>query len=98
MSLKRTSPLALSLMLIVSIFSAHAQGVFIPDQGLDAAIREALQKPTGPLTEQDLLSLTHLSATDRDISTLEGLEAARNLISLDLQSNRLSQLSIPSSK
>jgi hypothetical protein len=54
MSLKRTFPLALSLMLIVSIFSAHAQGVCIPDQGLDAAIREALQKPTGPLTEQDL--------------------------------------------
>jgi len=37
-----------------------AQEVTIPDPGLNAAIREALDKPIGPLTEQDLLSLTNL--------------------------------------
>ena len=45
--------------------SAVAQEVSIPDAGLNAAIREALQKPNGPLTEEDLLSLTDLDASRR---------------------------------
>src|SRR2546428_555134 len=69
--------------------------VTIPDPGLDAAIREALQKPSGPLTEQDLLSLTVLNATNRNVSSIEGLEAARNLVSLNLQVNQLTNFSLP---
>jgi hypothetical protein len=49
-------------MLACLLFSAGAQEVTVPDPGLNAAIRDALQKPNGPLTEQDLLSLTNLSA------------------------------------
>jgi hypothetical protein len=50
------------------VFSAGAQEVSIPDPGLSAAIRGALQKPSGPLTEQDMLSLTLLNAGCRNIS------------------------------
>jgi hypothetical protein len=35
--------------------------VSVPDPALNVAIREALQKPGGPLTEQDLLTLTNLN-------------------------------------
>ena len=61
-----------------------AQEVNIPDPGLNAAIRDALQKPIGPLTETGLLSLTALNASGRCINSVEGLQAARNLTSLDL--------------
>jgi len=44
------------------VASTLAQEVSIPDPGLNAAVRNALQKPGGPLTEQDLLSLTNLDA------------------------------------
>jgi hypothetical protein len=37
-----------------------AQAVFLPDSDLNAAICDALQKPVGPLTQADLLSLTNL--------------------------------------
>ena len=67
----------------------------IPDPGLNAAIREALQKPTGPLTQQDLLSLTNLNASSRNVRSIDGLEAARNLVSLDLQINHLTNFSLP---
>ena len=51
-------PLVLTLLALTSfVATTLAQEVSIPDPGLDAAIREALQKPFGPLTEQDLLSL-----------------------------------------
>src|SRR5678815_5045549 len=75
---------------------ARAQTVSIPDPGLNAALREALQKPTGPLTQSDLLSLNFLSACCRGIKSLQGLEAARNLTILDLHSNSLTNLSLPS--
>ena len=74
------------------IASIHAQEVSIPDPGLNAAIRDALQKPSGPLTEQDLLSLTNLNARSRNVSSIDGVEAARNLVALDLQINHLSDL------
>jgi formylglycine-generating enzyme required for sulfatase activity len=77
------------------VSTALAQEVVIPDAGLRSAIREALQKPAGPLTEQDLLSLTDLAARNRGVRSIEGLEAARNLISLDLQINQLTNFALP---
>jgi len=86
-------PLVPTLLALTSfVASTLAQEVSIPDPGLNAAIREALQKPSGPLTEQDLLSLTNLNARNRNVSSIEGLEAAGNLVSLDLQINHLSNL------
>jgi len=56
-----------------------AQEVSIPDPGLNAVVRATLQKPNGPLTEQDLLTLTNLSAITRNIQSIIGLESAQNL-------------------
>ena len=84
-----------TLILSSFIVSAPAQEVSIPDPGLNAAIRDALQKPSGPLTEQDLLSLTNLDASRRNVRSIDGLETARNLASLDLQINRLTNFSLP---
>ncbi len=54
-------PLFLALLVRTSFTaSLMAQEVSVPDPGLNAAIREALQKPNGPLTEQDVLGLTLL--------------------------------------
>ena len=85
------------LLLLASIVtSALAQEVSIPDPGLNAAIREALQKPFGPLTQQDLLTLTNLSAGGQQIRSVQGLEAARNLRILDLDNNSLTNFNITS--
>ena len=75
--------------------SSLAQTVAIPDSGLNAAIRDALQKPSGLLTAQDLLSLTNLDASFRNVRNITGLEAARNLVSLDLGFNALTNVSLP---
>src|SRR5437660_9294842 len=94
MNINPVSRLVSVLVLFNFILSAGAQQVTIPDPGLNAAIRQALQKPTGPLTQQDLLSLSNLNAGQRNISSLQGLEVARNLSSLDLTSNHLANLSV----
>src|SRR5262245_25646645 len=71
--MKRLSRMVVPLVLASFVTSVSAQEVSIPDPGLNAAIRDALQKPTGPLTVVDLLSLTNLDASDREVSSLEGL-------------------------
>lgn len=84
-----------ALALASFITTLPAQEVIIPDPGLNAAVRETLHKPTGPLTQPDLLNLTFLNAHDRNISNLAGLETARNLSTLLLFSNHLTNYSLP---
>lgn len=83
-----------ALLFAGCIETVSAREVQISDPGLNAAIREALQKPSGPLTDADLLGLTNLSAGNRGIQTVEGLEAARNLSILDLDNNSITNFSI----
>src|SRR4029077_2506660 len=88
--------IVLALLLPASFAtSARAQNVTIPDPGLDAAVRAALQKPNGPLTAQDLLGLTNLTARSKNIQNLQGLEAAHHLRDLDLESNLLVNATSP---
>src|SRR6185503_10831479 len=77
------------------VSSTFAQEVSIPDPNLNAVVRAALQKPNGPLTKLDMLGLTNLTAIFRNITNVQGLEAAQNLVSLDLQDNRIASLNFP---
>ena len=48
--------------------------VTFTDPNLETAIREAINKPVGPIYTLDLEGLTSLSALRRNISDLAGLE------------------------
>ena len=76
------------LLLVVTSFgtNATAQEVSIPDSGLDAAIRATLVKPAGPLTVQDMLSLTNLMAGSRGVKKSG---RARNCAQSDHAESRL---------
>ena len=59
------------------------------DGGLEQAIRDALSKPTGELTDADLASLTVLDASGRGIVDIEGIQGCVNLQDLSLGSNSI---------
>ena len=85
------------LVLLVAVTSllpqAYAQVVNIPDPNLRRAIRETLQLPDGqPITQQQMLRITVLKATDKDISDLTGLEYATNLFYLKAWRNQIKDL------
>lgn len=63
------------------------------DPGLEAAVRVALDMPTGPITHGAGATVSVLDASLRDISSLEGLECLTQLQNLDLSSNFVSDLS-----
>src|SRR5262245_15853898 len=95
MNTRITSAIFATVILTGFGVSTYAQDVSIPDPGLNAAVRETLQKPVGPLTEQDLLSLRTLNARRRSVRRIDGLEAARNLVSLELPINLLTNFALP---
>ena len=68
--------------------------VVFPDKNLEAAVREALEKPEGPLTRGDLKRLDDELAADKaGIENLFGLDHAINLTKLTLANNQISDLS-----
>jgi len=72
---------------------SNGGGVSIPDAGLEAALREALAQPSGPLQSEDLATLTALDASSRGITSLTGLAFCTGLTELDLSGNNFSSLS-----
>jgi len=89
MNTRITSGLVSFLVLFSPVIMAHAQEIVIPDPSLNTVVRETLQKPIGPLTQEDLLNLTNLTAISRNINNLQGLGTALNLRTLILNDNQL---------
>ena len=69
------------------------EAVAFPDPNLEAAIREAIGKPTGPIYCSDLEELINLPAGERSISDLTGLQYCTNLSWLHLYDNQISDIS-----
>ena len=69
--------------------------VVIPDVNLRAVIVEVLGKEdaTAPITFEEMKTLTTISASDRDIKDLTGLEYAVNLEILNASDNQITDLS-----
>ncbi len=70
--------------------------VSFADANLELAVRRTLKKPEGPLTTDDLASLTRLDVEWQDVPTihsLAGLEHATALDTLNLYGNQISDLS-----
>ena len=93
-SLILASVLVILSALLLPVSFAYADDVVtFPDLNLEAAIREAIGKPSGDILQSDLAGLTTLSADDRSIADITGLEHCTNLTELDLRDNQISNLS-----
>jgi len=84
------SILALLVLLIVAQ-KVNAPVVFT-DPNLEQAIREKIRKPVEPIYRTDLMSVIELNAASRDIHQLEGIEALRRLVVLDLADNAIADI------
>ena len=71
----------------------EAEEVTFADANLEAAVREAISIPEGPIYTHDLEELTSLNAEARGISDLSGLEHAPGLTYLNLYNNQVSDVS-----
>ncbi|WP_053104177.1 leucine-rich repeat domain-containing protein [Bacillus sp. FJAT-27231] len=70
----------------------NQEKVRIPDPNLERVIREALRKPTGTITKEDMSKLIWLDGSDEEITDLTGLEFATSLTDLELVRNQISNI------
>ena len=84
----------ITLMIPVSVVKADSKVTF-PDPNLEAAIREAIGKPSGDIYESDLSTstFTTLHAESLGIEDLTGLQHCTSLRYLYLHSNQISDIS-----
>lgn len=64
----------------------------LPDEQLRAAVREALNMPQGRLAKDDVARLETLTADDRGIVDITGLERCTNLVEARLTRNKIANL------
>ncbi|MFC1718547.1 leucine-rich repeat domain-containing protein [Candidatus Poribacteria bacterium] len=83
----------LVLLWFICIHSTNAVDVIIPDPNLEAALRDALNKPEGPITDTDLATLTTFVAEHKGIAVLTGMEYCITLNLLNLNDNTISDIS-----
>ena len=76
-----------------SFTTTPGEVVTFSDPNLEAAIREAINKPTGDIYQADLEGLTTLDASEKSIADLTGLEYCINLTELVLDNNQISDIS-----
>ena len=73
--------------------SIGEEAVTFADPNLEAAIREAIDIPEGPIYPSDLEDLTLLNASEMDIADLTGLEHCTDLTELYLGRNQIDDIS-----
>jgi len=76
----------------VSSLSCSTGSVSFPDPDLEEAIRDAIDKPTGTITESDLSGITALYAQGMNIADLSGIEHCTNLDTIFLDGNYISDI------
>lgn len=69
-----------------------AGGVTFTDARLEAAVREALQLPSGPISPERAATLTHLEAWRIGIASLDGVECLVNLSTLYVFDNSIADI------
>lgn len=67
--------------------------VAFEDENLESAIREYINKAEGPIYQGDLLNMTELDLTGKEIHNLTGIEYLSNLEKLDLEDNFIEDVS-----
>ena len=92
---KKVLTAILSMVFAVIFFTGTAQATVVtfPDENLERAIRNALNKPTGDITAADMESLTWFYAHGLGIENISGLEHAINLDYLSLSENQITDIS-----
>ena len=81
------------LIICSTLVACGPKEITFPDSNLEAAIRDAIDKPEGAILASDCEGLTSLDASERYITDLSGLEYCTNLTELQLWNNQISDIS-----
>jgi hypothetical protein len=82
------------ILAFVSVACKPNEGqVYFEDDNLERVIRQTINRPEGTLRAGDVMGITELDAREKEISSLDGVQAITNLQTLRLEQNKLSDIS-----
>ncbi len=98
--MKITRRKVILLLFILSLFSCKKTTtgsdtlvITFPDANFETLIRQVLDKPSGNITDADMLTITVLDGEDRNIRNISGIENCTNLQELYLYYNQIIDIS-----
>jgi len=83
---------AVSLLLLLPLVYIADPPVQFQDSHLEAVIREVLNQPDGIIRQHKLLTIAKLDASNYGIASLDGIQHLRNLASLNLRDNYITEI------
>ena len=81
------------LLLSYPVMSQLNPSIEFSDAGLESAIRDTLGLEQGVIHQHDILSIFKLDASGKEITELDGIQRLRNITSLNLAHNKISDIS-----
>jgi len=79
---------------VISNATPSAPGdIYFADANFENLIREILAKPTEPINSAELATITEIIGREKEIENIYGMEFCRNIQSIDLGENSISDLS-----
>jgi len=93
--MKYKSIVFIAILLVSTIFliTCNESKIEFVDPGLEQAIREAIDKPSGGIYDSELKELKELKAAGWDIKSLKGIVLCTSLEVLRLSNNKINDLS-----
>src|SRR6185437_14390467 len=88
----KVSSVSLVIPVAAVLLSSTAFAAGVKDKNLEVAIRASLFDAKGELTDEKLGQLYVLDASGKDIRDLSGMEKCKNLLSLKLTNNHISDV------
>lgn len=67
--------------------------ITFPSMLFEIVIRDALNKPSGDITDFDMLTIVNLNGWSKRLYSIDGIEYCKNLEYLDLYNNQISDIS-----
>ena len=90
-----------SLLFVFTVFLSlqvsdvlAADPITFEDKQLEKAIRDAINKPSGDIFEEDVNQLNVFDATHQKITNLNGIEKLESLTELRLAENEISDITL----
>ena len=84
----------IAVAVIAVVFIIQANKVKFEDGNLAAAVSDAVGKPAGEIVKKDVAQLVELDASNKEISSLKGIEQLASLEILNLSCNNISDISV----
>lgn len=80
------------LLILFSLVPFFDRPVYFRDPQLESRVRTAINQPNGDIRLHKILTISELDASDAGIYSLDGIETLRNLSSLNLRGNFISDI------